>query len=211
MPSCSARLGISGWTCVGQTTPIACTLGAGGAGGAAAGGTAGAGTGGVDAGTHATDAGCQGVDLPGMGVPAGTVATGSGFITSYDGPDGSTVDAGVAFSPERVIDGDIKTEWISGAYGAWLTLTFPAPVMVSAVRIHADALPVATEIYTVSTSTLAAPLGSATLPVTLSPGTVLPDIQITPGMYSNITLTVSGGPSWVCIDEIWLLASPACP
>ena len=46
-----------------------------------AGGAAGAGTGGVDAGTHATDGGCQGVDLPGIGVPAGTVVTASSSLT----------------------------------------------------------------------------------------------------------------------------------
>ncbi|HSY42060.1 MAG TPA: hypothetical protein VLA79_21140 [Polyangia bacterium] len=185
---------------------------AGGTGtGGAAGGAAGAGTGGVDAGTHATDAGCQGVDLPGIGVPAGTVVTASSSLTSIYGPDASIIDAGFTYGADRVIDGDITTEWISGAYGAWITLTFPAPVMVSAIRVHADALPVTTEIYSVSTSTLAAPLGSATYPVTLSPGTVLPDIQITPGMYSNLTLTVSGGASWVGIDEIWLLAAPDCP
>ena len=185
--------------------------GGAGTGGAGAGGAAGTGTGGVDAGTHVTDGGCQGVDLPGSGVPVGTVVTASSTLTTYYAPDGSIVDAGITFPPELAIDGDITTEWISGAYGAWITLTFPAPVMVSAVRVHADALPMTSEIYSVSTSTLAAPLGSATLAVSLSPGTVLPDIAITPGMYSNLTLTVSGGASWVGIDELWLLAAPACP
>ena len=204
------KAGTGGTAGVGGKAGTGGTAGAAGTGGAA-GGAAGAGTGGVDAGTHATDAGCQGVDLPGIGVPAGTVVTASSTLTSIYGPDASIVDAGFTYTADRVIDGDVTTEWISGAYGAWITLTFPAPTMVSAIRIHADALPVTSEIYSVSTSTLAAPLGSATYPVPLSPGSVLPDIQITPGMYSNLTLTVAGGASWVGIDEIWLLAAPDCP
>ena len=91
-------------------------------------------------------------------------------------------------------------------------MTFPAPVMISAVRLHGDALPVTSEIFTVSTSTSTLRRSvSATYPVPLWPGSVLPDIQITPGLYSNITLTINGGASWVGIIELWLLATPACP
>jgi hypothetical protein len=169
---------------------------AGGNGGAGAAGSGAAGS--VDAGTHATDAGCQGVDLSGSGVPAGTVATASSFGDSSDAPAGA-------------IDGDLTTQWSTGTFNGWITLTFPTPVMISAIRIHAEALPETNEIYTVATNTSTSPLGSANLPVTLSPGSVLPDIQVTPGMYSNITITVDAGASWVGVDEIWLLSSPACP
>jgi len=132
-------------------------------------------------------------------VPAGTVATASNF---YDNNN----------APGLAIDGNLMNEWGSGTYSAWITLTFPAPVKISAIRIHADALPVTTEMYTVSTSTSTTPLGSATVFITSTPpGTLLPDIQIPPAMYSNITLTVNGGASWVGINEIWLLAAPACP
>ncbi|HEY6477606.1 MAG TPA: hypothetical protein VI456_13580, partial [Polyangia bacterium] len=82
---------------------------------------------------------------------------------------------------------------------------------IAAIRLHADALPVTGETYTVTTSTSTAPLATATRTVQLWPGSVLPDIQITPGMYSDITLTVDGGESWVGIGEIYLLAAPACP
>jgi hypothetical protein len=71
---------------------------------------------------------------------------------------------------------------------------------------------VSTEMFTLSTSTSTTPLGSATAFITSTPpGTLLPDIMIPPGMYSNITLTVNAGASWVGINEIWLLAAPACP
>ena len=175
---------------------------AGGAAGGAAGGSAGAGgeagAAAVDAGTHSTDGGCQGVDLTGIGVPAGTVATASSFLDSSNVPGGA-------------IDGDLNLQWGAGTNTGWLTLTFPAPTMVSAVRIHANALPVTNEIYSISTSTSTVPLGGGTFAVPAWPGSVLPDIQITPGLYSNLTITVNGGASWVGINELWLLAAPACP
>jgi hypothetical protein len=152
----------------------------------------------VDAGTHATDAGCQGVALSGIGVPAGTVATASNF----DADD----------TPGMAIDGDLGNEWSSDTYVGWITLTFPSPTMISAIRVHADALPATTEIFTVSTSTSTVTLASATVLITTAPpGTLLPDIQIPPALYSNITLTVNAGASWVGVNEIWLLSAPACP
>jgi hypothetical protein len=188
---------------------------AGGAGGVTDGGAAGAAggaAGGIDAGTHPTDGGCQGVDLSSNGVPAGTVVTASDFYTStIYGPDGSVVDAGIAYGPDKAVDGDPTTHWIAPSGNAWIKLVFPAPVMIAAIRLHADALPVTNENYTVTTSTSTTPLGTATRMVTLEPGSVLPDIEITPGMYSDITLTVENTDSWVGIDEIFLLAAPACP
>ncbi len=147
------------------------------------------------------------MDLIGSGVPAGTVATTSGSYSSPDGPDGAIV----TYGPDLAIDGDPTTAWSSGSFNAWITLTFPTPVTIAAIRLHVDALPVTNEIYTVSTSTSTTPLGAATRTVTQWPGSVVPDIQITPGLYSDITLTVNGGASWVGIDELWLLAAPACP
>jgi hypothetical protein len=170
--------------------------GAGGAGGSA--GAGGAGAVGVDAGTHETDAGCQGVALSGIGVPAGTVATASTFSDPED-------------APAMAIDGDLTNEWDTGTYTGWITLTFPAPTMISAVRIHADALPATNEIFTLSTSSSVTPLGSATVFIDRAPGTLLPDIQIPPALYSDITLTVNAGASWVGVNEIWLLPAPACP
>jgi hypothetical protein len=167
----------------------------------------------VDAGTHATDAGCQGVDLLGdSGVPVGTVATASSsYSSTVYGPDGAVVDGGITYGPERTIDGDLTTGWTAPTNAAWITLTFPAPVMIAAIRLHADALPVTLETYTVSTSASTTPLATATRMVTLWPGSVLPDIGIPPGMYSDITLTVDGMNSWVGMGEIYLLSAPACP
>jgi len=138
------------------------------------------------------------VDLPGTGVPAGTIATASNTLA-------------VGYGPGKAIDGDITTAWNAGGYTGWIKLVFPAPVMIAAIRIHDEALPETDETYTVTTDTSATPIGTATLPVMLSPGSVLPDIQVTPGFYSSITVTIDGGDSWVGADEIWLLSAPACP
>ena len=174
--------------------------GAGGVGGAAGSGAAGdAGVVvAVDAGTHATDAGCQGVDLPGSGVPVGTVVTASLSVDSDH-------------SPSAAVDQDLDTDWTPGTSAGWITFTFPTPIMISAVRIHGDALPVQSEIFTISTSTSTTTLGSATYEVPLWPGGVLPDIAITPGLYSNITVTMNTGSSWASIIEVWFLSAPACP
>jgi hypothetical protein len=83
--------------------------------------------------------------------------------------------------------------------------------MISAVRIHADALPATNEIFTLSTSSSTTPIGSATVLIERAPGTLLPDIQVPPALYSDITLTVNAGASWVGVNEIWLLPTPACP
>ncbi len=151
----------------------------------------------VDAGMHATDAGCQGVDLPGSGVPAGTVVTASASKDS-------------AHSPSAAVDQDFDTDWSPGTSIGWITFTFPTPIMISAVRIHSDALPANNEIFTLSTSASTATLGSATYSVPEWPGSVLPDVSITPGLYSNITVSINAGASWASIIEVWFLATPAC-
>jgi hypothetical protein len=138
------------------------------------------------------------VALPGSGVPTGTVVTASNSLDSMSTPD-------------LAIDQDPTTEWSPGRPTGWITFTFPSPLMISAVRIETDALPVGNEIFTISTSTSTVPLGSAVYPVRLAPGSVLPDIQVTPGLYSNITVTINAGASWAAIIQIWMLAAPACP
>ena len=167
--------------------------GAGGAGGAAGTGAAGTGAAG-NSGNHDGGMvdGCASGDLPGIGVPVGTVATASSSLSS---------DA----TPDKAIDGDTTTRWNSGTYVSSITLTFPAPVAISGVRLHVHASPEATESYTVTSSSSAATLGSWTADVTPQPGLVLPDILVPPGSYSNLTISVNGGISWVAIDAIWLL------
>jgi hypothetical protein len=150
------------------------------------------------------------VDLIGSGVPTGTVATASSSYSDTSA-DGSIIDGGMTYGPGLAVDGDPATAWNSGDFTGSITLTFPTPIPIAAIRLHVEALPVTEEIYTVSTSTSTTPLGTATRTVTLWPGSVVPDIQITPGTYSDITLTLNGGDSWAGIDELWLLAAPACP
>jgi hypothetical protein len=135
--------------------------------------------------------------LSGIGVPAGTVATADVFAND-------------ANAPGLAIDGDLTTQWNAGQTTGALTLTFPTPIMISSIRIHSDALPVGDETYTVTEGSNPSPIGVATRTVPLSPGAPLPDIQVTPGVYGSITVSVDGGQSWVGIDEIWVIAS-GCP
>ena len=119
----------------------------------------------------------------------GTVATASASLSA---------DA----TPDKAIDGDITTRWNAGTFTGWITLTFPAPVAISGLRLHVHASPETTESYTVTSSSSATPIGSATADVLPQPGIVLPDILIPPASYSDITITVNGGSSWVTIDAI---------
>lgn len=197
----------------GSTTQVMiATGGAGGAvvvgTGAAGGSPAGAGaTGGATpgaggqggAGGAMPAATCPGVAPSGMGVPVGTVVTVSGAD--------DTDPAGNA------IDGDITDEWSLASSTGWITLTFPTPVMIGAVLIHADARPISTEQFTLTTSTSATPLASTTARIGLMPegGTLLPELPIPSGLYRDLTLTVDAGESWVGINEIWVYATPMCP
>ena len=115
-----------------------------------------------------------------------------------------------AHSPGAAVDQDFDTDWSPGSSVGWITFTFPTPIMISAVRIHSDALPANNEIFTISTSASTATLGSATYSVPEWPGSVLPDVAITPGTYSNITVSINAGASWASIIEVWFLATPAC-
>jgi len=179
--------------------------GSGATGGGAGAGQAGAGGGGGASGAAGSGAagnaghsdgavvdGCVSGDLAGTGVPAGTIATASAF---------SAADA----TADKAIDGDTTTRWNAGDHTGWITLTFPAPVAISGLRLHVHASPETTESYTVTSSSSTTAIGSATADVTLQPGLVLPDIFVPPGSYSDITITVNGGASWVAIDAIWLL------
>ena len=189
-----------------------CTAGTAGTPGDGTGGTAGLGMTG-DAGAGGGDVGaggqggavgtmsvqtCDGVPPSGIGVPAGTVTTAS----AADDTDPAA----------NAIDGDIVDEWSTGTTSGWITLTFPAPVMIGAIRIHADAKPANNEIFTVSTSTSTVPLASLTATIMTAPtGTLLPEVEIPPGLYRDITLTVNAGSSWVGVNEIWLLPAATCP
>src|SRR3569832_729120 len=169
-------------------TPIA----AGGGGGPATG------AGGQGGGAE-TPPTCPAVAPSGIGVPPGTVVTVSGAD--------DTDPAGNA------IDGDITNEWSLASSTGWITLTFPTPVMIGAVVIHADAKPVSNELFTLTTSTSAVPLASARAGIGLMAdgGTLLPEFSIPPGLYQDLTLTVDAGESWVGVNEIWLFPAPICP
>ena len=200
-------MGNGGQTAIGAAGAGGGEVGAGGAAGTtAAGGAAAPGVGGADGVSTGGQGGgpgtttietCTGVVPTGVGVPPGTVVTAS----TADPENPATY----------VIDGDISDEWNADTTTGWITLTFPAPVMIGAVSIHADALPVTNEMYTLSTSTSTVPLGSLTAQVTTAPGNLLPEIRIPPALYSDLTIMVNGGASWVGINEVWLLPAPTCP
>lgn len=168
--------------------------GAGGAGGATPVDGAGGQGGGVSTIPVET---CDGVPPAGIGVPPGTVATAS----SSDDTDPSA----------NAIDGDVVDEWSSGTTTAWITLTFPTPTMIGAIRFHADAKPANNEIFTLSTSTSTVPLASFMATIPMQPGILLPEIKIPAGVYRDITITVNAGSSWAGINEIWVLPVSSCP
>jgi len=142
---------------------------------------------------------CAGVVPTGVGVPAGTVVTAS----AADATDPAT----------NAINGDVTDEWSTGTVTGWITLTFPTPITIGAVRIHADAKPVGLETFTLTTSTSPVPLGSTVADIALMPdgGTLVPEIPIPAGVYGDLTLSVNAGESWVGVNEIWLLPAPTCP
>jgi hypothetical protein len=144
-------------------------------------------------------AGCRNWTLGGIGVPAGTVPSAN---ASY----GSTL-------PIHAIDGDLSTGWNSGSYSGWLRLEFPSPTYLTGVRILAGASPSSSETYTISADLLTSPIGGATRTVYAdagTTGTILDPIAVTPGTYTSLTLTISGGLSWVAVNELSIL-TPTCP
>jgi hypothetical protein len=109
------------------------------------------------------------------------------------------------------IDGVMSTAWNSGGFSGWLQLHFPKPTAITAIHILADAKPTTNEIYTITTD-FQRPIGTATrlvLADTLS-GMMLDPIPVTPGTYSDITITVNGGASWVQIFDLSLI-NDECP
>jgi len=140
---------------------------------------------------------CNGVPPTGVGVPAGTVTTAS----SSDDTDPAV----------NAIDGDIVDEWSSGTTTAWITLTFPSPTMIGAIRLHADAKPANNEIFTISTSTSTVPLASFTALIPSAPGVLLPEIKLPSGVYGDLTISVNAGSSWAGVNEIWVLPASTCP
>ena len=137
---------------------------------------------------------CRNWILGGIGIPVGTVPSAN---ASY----GSTL-------PIYAIDGDLSTGWNSGSYSGWLRLEFPSPTYLTGVRILAGASPSTSETYTISADLLASPIGSATRTV-YAGNTILDPIAVTPGTYTSLTLTISGGSSWVAINELSIL-TPTC-
>ncbi len=108
-------------------------------------------------------------------------------------------------TPDKAIDGDTTTRWNAGTSTGWITLTFPTPVAISGVRLHVHGVPETAETYTVTGPSSTTAIGFQMADVPPQPGVVLPDILVTPGSYSSITITVDGGAAWVAIDAIWIL------
>jgi hypothetical protein len=140
---------------------------------------------------------CSTGPLGGVGIPAGTVATASASYTQQ--------------GPELAIDGSLSTPWNSGGFSGWLKLEFPKPTAITAVHIQAGAKPTTNVTYTITADSQTT-IGSGTRQVAAgsATGSVLEPIAVTPGSYSSITITVSGGASWVQINELSLI-NDECP
>jgi len=135
---------------------------------------------------------CRPAPLGGIGVPVGTTIVGASDPSA---------------PASRAIDGDLSTAWNAGGPTGSLTLHFPAPVALTGVRLAAGADPATEESYAIAVGTSA--LGQATLAVPSS-SAVLPPIDVAPGSYAGLTLTVNGGASWASVSEISILTAE-CP
>jgi hypothetical protein len=151
----------------------------------------------VQADTAVDPIACKSWALGGIGIPAGTVPSVSATYTTT--------------LPIQAIDGDLTTGWNSGSNSGWLRLEFPSPVYFTGVRIAAFASPTTSETYTLNADLVTTPIGSATRQVfSGTAGSIVDPIAVTPGTYSSLTLTISGGSSWVMVGEVSLL-TPTCP
>jgi len=143
------------------------------------------------------DAGCLAWSLGGIGVPAGTTATASATYST--------------FAPSNAIDGNLATLWNAPGPTASLTLHFLKPQAITGIRMAATSSPATMESYTVTASGRPTTIGSGTLMVNgLTPVTIEPAIDVTPGTYSGITIAVNGMASWAVINEVSLLTT-TCP
>lgn len=137
--------------------------------------------------------------LGGIGMPPGTIATGS-----------ATYQSDVA---ALAIDGILTDYWQPGDYSGWLELQFPSPQTIIGIRMAAWCGDVDMVSYTVMSST-STTIGGATESVGsvggAAPYTIEPAISITPGTYTRITINVSDPMNWVKISEVSLLTT-ACP
>ncbi len=153
------------------------------------------------AGASEAGSGCSISDagLGGIGVPAGTVATASGYYSTA--------------TPNLAIDGNIATGWNAGGYTGWIELTFPAPVTLDGIQLAVAPSPTATETFTVTgvegSTSLSIGAWTETIEGNIGP-VIVPPMLFAAGAYDAIRIDINGGASWVAANEISIL-TPSCP
>jgi hypothetical protein len=138
---------------------------------------------------------CAGGALYGGEIPLATSASASSSYEDY--------------KPDGVFDRDLLRGWNAGSNSGSVTLTFPAPITFQGVHIAAFASPAVDQTFTIYAKDSAKVIGSGTRRVSFPSGSTTPSIldpiATGAGTYSGITISVSGGDSWVMIAEVTLI------
>ncbi|WP_311078439.1 fibronectin type III domain-containing protein [Paenibacillus polymyxa] len=130
--------------------------------------------------------------MQGTTPPSGTTVTGSNTYTN--------------FSPEKAIDRDLNTRWLSAGYSGTFQLDFPKNVSLNFIQIAALAAPESNYSFTVygkQDGTWKAISPNMSKHVYNKP-TITDPIAVTKGSYSGLKIEINGGSSWVAISEITL-------
>ncbi|MCC0781721.1 hypothetical protein IR152_00950 [Clostridioides sp. ES-S-0108-01] len=119
-------------------------------------------------------------------MPSGVVATASSVYRDN--------------TPDKAIDGNINTEWMSSNYGAILGLEFKEATNINKIQMKVGASPVSQNNYVIKCGTKI--IGQKTSVVQINLTTV--DIDVTTANYNNISIECSSTGSWINVFEVLL-------
>ncbi|MCC0635248.1 MULTISPECIES: LamG-like jellyroll fold domain-containing protein [unclassified Clostridioides] len=127
------------------------------------------------------------------------------LIKNNDGyiPFGIVATANSVYSdntPDKAIDGNINTRWMSSTYEAIFRLEFKEATNINKVQMKVSASPASQNNYVIKSGTTI--IGQKTLVVPNSITTV--DIDVTTANYNNISIECSSTSSWINAFEVLL-------
>ncbi|WP_342426347.1 fibronectin type III domain-containing protein [Paenibacillus sp. FSL L8-0158] len=130
--------------------------------------------------------------MKGTTPPSGTTVTGSNTYMN--------------FSPEKAIDRDLNTRWLSAGYSGTFQMDFPENVSFNYIQIAAYSTPESNHSFTIygkQDGTWKAISPNVSKHVYDKP-TITDPIVVTKGSYSGLKIEINGGSSWVAISELTL-------
>lgn len=127
------------------------------------------------------------------------------LIKNNDGyiPSGIMATANSVYSdntPDKAIDGNINTRWMSSTFEAIFRLEFKEATNINKVQMKVSASPESQNNYVIKSGTKI--IGQKTLVVPNNLTTV--DIDVTTANYNNISIECSSTSSWINVFEILL-------